>query len=181
MKDQDIVKLIRNHQESKAFTRLYKYERVVTKLIKSKGGSKEDAQDIYQEALIVFYEKCQNPDFNLTASIDSYLYSISRFLWKNQQRKKGISFADSELEESEQELSDYWEEETKSRMAEAAIAKLKEQCQKILQLFYLEAKSMTDILKIMSFKTADVAKTQKYRCLEKARAYYQELSNPQNV
>jgi RNA polymerase sigma factor (sigma-70 family) len=144
----------------------------------NKGGTKEDAQDIFQEALIIFCDKCLDPNFTCTASIDSYLYGTSRFLWKNLQRKKGLDVnSSSELNDNDipENIEEDWDKESQFRLAENAIASLGEKCKDILKFFYIDKRKMEEITKILGFKSANVAKTQKYRCLEKARANYLNL------
>jgi DNA-directed RNA polymerase specialized sigma24 family protein len=59
-------------------------------------GTEDDARDIFQEAMMVFYEKAKSPDFELTCQIKTYLYSVARRLWlkklKRRLRTLTISF-----------------------------------------------------------------------------------------
>ena len=47
MTDQQIIQLIQQNKHSNAFTRLYRYFTPVQKLILSRGGSKDDAKDVF--------------------------------------------------------------------------------------------------------------------------------------
>jgi len=44
-------------------------------------GTKDDAKDLFQEALIVLIQKLKIPEFELTANIKTYMYAIVRNLW----------------------------------------------------------------------------------------------------
>ena len=44
-------------------------------------GSADDARDIFQEAMVVLYEKSKDTTFLLTCQIKTYVYSICRRLW----------------------------------------------------------------------------------------------------
>ena len=44
-------------------------------------GYPDDARDIFQEAMIVLYEKSHQESFQLTCQIKTYLYSVCRRLW----------------------------------------------------------------------------------------------------
>ncbi|MFW6371812.1 MAG: RNA polymerase sigma factor [Bacteroidota bacterium] len=62
----------------------YLYEELfpgLLKLITANSGSEEDAEDIFQEALIVVYQKMGHPEFELTSSFKSYFYGVSKMLW----------------------------------------------------------------------------------------------------
>lgn len=53
----------------------------ITFYILKKGGKKEDAQDVFQEALIVLMRKVKAPDFELKSSFYSFLFGICRNIW----------------------------------------------------------------------------------------------------
>ena len=53
MSDQDILVLFKNGQREKAFKKLYHLYPRIEKLVLSKGGGKDDASDVFQEALII--------------------------------------------------------------------------------------------------------------------------------
>ena len=69
MNDTKIVELIRSKKRDKALMKLYKYMPVVERYISSKGGTKDDARDVFQEALIVFCKKLSSDDFKLTYGV----------------------------------------------------------------------------------------------------------------
>jgi RNA polymerase sigma factor (sigma-70 family) len=171
MEDQKIIELIRSQQQDKVFTTLYKYFPVVKKMILSNGGRPEDAEDIYQDALIVFYKKAGNPEFKLTSTINTYLYSIARFMWKDELRKKAQhSFTDIlDVHLPDEEFTAEVETENKYKPAEKVIADLGERCKELLLLFYFESLKLKDIAKKMGYNSENTAKNQKYKCLETAK------------
>lgn len=173
MSNEELLELIRKKQHSKAFYRLYKYLPVIKKMIVSKGGSKQDAEDIFQESLIVLCRKAENPGFALTSSIDTYLYSVCFFLWKNEMRKRNkiiTSDTEPEIKAEESDIHELLEKENRFRQAEESLKKLGEKCLELLQLFYVKMMSMKDIAGKMGFSSEKIAKNQKYKCLERARA-----------
>ena len=54
---------------------------MVQSLIINNSGSPDDAKDIFQEAMIVLYEKVRSGTFELNCLIKTYVYSVSRRLW----------------------------------------------------------------------------------------------------
>ena len=54
---------------------------MVQSLIINNNGSADDAKDIFQEAMIVLYEKVRSGTFELNCLIKTYVYSVSRRLW----------------------------------------------------------------------------------------------------
>ena len=171
MSDQKILQLFKNGQRSKAFQELYKLYPRIEKLILSKGGTKPDASDVFQEALIILNRNLEKTDFTLTASFYTYLYSVSRFIWKDHQKQ----FSKQELHE----LKPYEVlifhgvlEEQKYQFAEKAFRELGERCQQLLQRFYLKKMSFKAIAEVMQFKSERIAKNQKYKCLQKAKVLF---------
>ena len=68
--------------ERTATEQIYKqHYPVVTKWIQHNGGSEADAADVYQEAIVVLYEKSQDEAFRLSCKIGTYLFAISKHLW----------------------------------------------------------------------------------------------------
>ncbi len=62
----------------------YLYEELfpgLLKLITTNSGSEEDAEDIFQESLIVVYQKMADPEFELTSSFKSYFFGVCKVLW----------------------------------------------------------------------------------------------------
>jgi RNA polymerase sigma factor (sigma-70 family) len=169
MNNQDLISLIRNG-EQKGFARLYDYLPVIHKWLVTNGCAKEDTQDIFQQALLVFCEKCQDPDFTLTASINTYLFSVSKFLFYAKTRKdKNPSNLDELDLAASNDADELHEKEERLNLATKAFLQLGERCRTILQLFYLKKKSMKAIAEQLSFKSEKVAKNQKYKCLQHAK------------
>src|SRR3979490_1256615 len=88
MHDQKIIELIQSHSEDKALTVLYKHFSMIRKNILANGGNAQDAEDIFQETLIIFCRKIKDPGFKLPAQLSTYLFGISRFLWKDELKKR---------------------------------------------------------------------------------------------
>lgn len=171
MNDQKIVQYIQEEKRTKAFVQLYKGFPVVNKLIQSKGGTKEEAEDVFQEALIIFYKKAKEPEFKLTSAISTYLYSVSRFLWKDRQKLKKINVdVGNEATVSDGEnIEELLDQEKNYQLVEEVLKTIGEKCLKILQLFYYSGFSMREIARQVDLKSEKVAKNQKYKCLERAR------------
>src|SRR5579859_3825256 len=77
--------------DRKAIETIYKQHfNMVQSLILSNNGYPDDARDIFQEAMIVLYEKARSGSFELNSQLKTYLYSVCRRLWLkrlNQQQK----------------------------------------------------------------------------------------------
>tara|TARA_R110002049_G_scaffold50539_17_gene143470 strand:- start:6192 stop:6731 length:540 start_codon:yes stop_codon:yes gene_type:complete len=172
MNDEKILALFKKGEQEKAFVQLYNLYPKIETLILSKGGKKYDASDVFQEALLILHRNLEKTDFKLTSSFYTYLYSVSRFVWKDIQKKNSKLELQS-LEEGEIEYYQTVLNEKKFQLAENAFLQLGERCQQLLQLFYHKGLSFKEIAFAMKFKSEKVAKNQKYKCLEKAKNIYQ--------
>ena len=72
-----------------ALTRLYRGAfPPVRRLVQRQGGSAQDAQDVFQDALVILYEQAVGGTLLLKAVPGTYLVSISRNLWRHEQRRR---------------------------------------------------------------------------------------------
>lgn len=168
MSDQKILEFFKNGHREKAFAKLYELHPKIEKLILSKGGSKQDASDVFQEALIVLYRKLQTTDFVLTSSLYTYLYAVSRNIWSNSYKQQS-KIPQNELDETQMDVVKNIQQEKKYQFAERAFSELGERCQQLLLMFYHKKMSFQTIADLMHFKSEKIAKNQKYKCLQKAK------------
>jgi RNA polymerase sigma factor (sigma-70 family) len=161
--------------DEKALEFLYKkYYRMMTKLVITNSGTEEEARDVYQDALIVFWQKATSGNLVLTSKMSTYIYSICQNLWRKElDRKKRLS-------NEEKDTPVTLDTETLER--ETIIAKCIDQldgtCKKVLMYYYFEEMSMQDIADKLGFANTDTAKTKKYKCKKKlddlVKAQYSE-------
>ncbi|RYD59344.1 MAG: sigma-70 family RNA polymerase sigma factor [Sphingobacteriales bacterium] len=153
----------------------------ITKWIKGNNGSEDDASDIYQEAMVVLYEKAQNEDFRLTCKIGTYLFAISKNLWYKkieQYQKMPVRLPDSAGQDdrmdwaADGDISAHREREAYYTQLNAALDKLGEPCSSLLKAFYHKDKSMQDIAADFGYTNSENAKTQKYKCLTRLRKLF---------
>lgn len=172
MTDLEIVEHMRDHRFKRAIKGLYSIYPAVKKLVLVNKGAKEDAEDIFQEALLVLYKKVQDGHFELSASLKTYLTAVSRNLWYQELRRRNKEIHTNEFVEVEA-LED--ENEQIFRQAEMAFNLLGEKCRELLIRFYYKKQSMQTIAALLGFSNERVAKNQKYRCLEKAKDHFIQL------
>ncbi|MBC7773999.1 MAG: sigma-70 family RNA polymerase sigma factor [Phycisphaerae bacterium] len=64
--------------------RLYEQQLpVIRSIIRHYGGSEADAKDIFQDAVLLVYQKARQPDFQLSSKFSVYFYGVCRNLWLN--------------------------------------------------------------------------------------------------
>lgn len=170
--------------DPKAIEEIYRanYNTIQAYIIKNSGYA-DDARDIFQEALIVLFENVQSKSFELTCSIRTYLYSVSRRLWlkKIQREKRSYSTAMDVLEDTvpvEEELELHEQREAEFNHMEEAMEELGEPCKSLLKTFYIQKKSMPEIADLFGYTNPNNAKTQKYKCLVRLKKiFFKRLKN----
>lgn len=154
---------------------LFKYYPVIRKHIRANSGTTAEAEDIFQEGILVYLEKVEQPGFAISSSPETFLFGICKKLWQNELRKKGrfVSVPGELIPEFESESR---EEEEKIRWAQQAIEFLEEKCRDILILYYHQKTSLADIALRLKMVSEGAVRNQKFHCLEKARKRFHELN-----
>ena len=176
-----IMTLIRTGENDKALDALYRFFPPARKMIRNNGGSRQDAEDVFQEALIIFCKKVRETEFTLTAKLSTYLFSVCRYLWKDELRKRkhytsdDVFAADTITADEDVDVSIFLVDERDARLAEKALQDLGDRCRELLLLFYTAGMKLKDIATSMGYSSENTAKNQKYKCLETARNRLREL------
>jgi RNA polymerase sigma factor (sigma-70 family) len=174
MNDSETLQRIRKGDET-ALEYLYKeHYRMMLRLVTKNSGTEEEAQDIYQDALIVFWQKVQKPDFQLTSKISTFLYGICQNLWRKElERKSRLS-----REEKDGQVINEMDKEERVKIINICLSKLGETCRKVLSYYYFDGMSMQEIAEILGFANADTAKTKKYKCKKELDEIVKTLYKP---
>jgi RNA polymerase sigma factor (sigma-70 family) len=174
--DEDLIQGIRNNDQ-RFLGIVYKRNfQSILHFVLQNNGSEQEAKDIYQEAVMIFYEKLQQENFLLTCQIKTFIYSICRRLWLKRLREKGRLVGKIDDHEEflifEEEHTDIEEKEQQFAQMAAALEQLGEPCSTILKDYYIEEYSMQQIAEKMGYTNADNAKNQKYKCLMRLKKIF---------
>jgi len=165
------------HNDRKAIEAIYKQHfNMVQSLILNNNGYPDDARDIFQEAMIVLFEKARSGSFELNSQLKTYLYSVCRRLWlKRLNQQQRFSPEVDNLEETVPVEEDVERHEQRNKdflVMEQSLKSLGEPCKSLLEAYYLEKKSMVDIAADFGYTNADNAKNQKYKCLMRLKKIF---------
>ena len=181
--DQEVVEAIRRERDVDATIR-YLYDahfETLSNFIRSNSGREEDAEDFFQEALVVFIRVVKQGKFRGDSSVKTFLYAIMRNLWLNElkRRNKALVRETTYYEQSEQETgraSELVQENETTNQVLAFFERLGSNCKKILMMYYYQEMSMKDIAQAMNYDSEQVARNTKYKCSKKLTALLD--SNP---
>lgn len=139
-------------------------------------GSVDDARDVFQEAMIVLYQKAGIDSFELNCQIKTYLYSICRRLWLKRLQQLGkFSTHVENLEDTipvEEDMDDHEKRNDDFNLMEQAMSKIGEPCKSLLDGYYLQKRNMQELALEFGYTNADNAKTQKYKCLVRLKKIF---------
>jgi len=160
-----------------ALNKLYvSYFPMVLQFILNNNGDEDDAKDVYQEAIIVLYNKIKSGSFELSSKLKTYIYSVSRRIWLKklaQHSKKTSNIADFEdVLIVEEDMEQHEQKDMQFDKMKVALESLGEPCKTIIEDFYINNQSMQDICEKFGYTNADNAKTQKYKCLQRLKKLF---------
>jgi RNA polymerase sigma factor (sigma-70 family) len=157
---------------NKAILFLYQqYSETTSSFIIGYGGSRQDAEDVFQETVVSFIEIVKKGKYRMEASIKTFLVSVARNIWLNEVKKRersGHREKQFELgrDQKEEDVSQQIGELEKKRQLRDLVYQLGEPCRKILLLFYYENLSMKEIVDHLPYENEQVVRNKKYKCLQ---------------
>lgn len=171
-KEQEWLDRLRAGKKS-AYESLYRqHYRMVEHLVARMGGNREDAQDIFQDALFALMQTIRKPGFQLNGKISTLLYAIARNLWLKRQAADKIPLKeDNRLEQlpsDEDNGQSAREKEALFQLVNKSLNELEDDCRAVLRYTFYQNLPHAEIARLMGYTEAFV-KVKKFRCLEYLR------------
>jgi RNA polymerase sigma factor (sigma-70 family) len=130
-------------------------------------GSEEDAEDIFQEAVVAVYERVRKKNLTLDCAFKTYFYSVVRHMWLQYLDRNKIHYEFSEMDEflmlEDKELYDDFQ--NKKVIFQRHFLDLTELCRKIL-LMFVERTPFEEIAVTLGYKGRQYAIKRKYECMK---------------
>jgi len=144
------------------------YFPMVRSIVSSQNGNLEDAEDVFQDGLIIIFDRLKDQSFTLNSSLKTYFFSVCKNIWRRRlERKYRLLYgAESFTGESEGYYTpENCEEENseKLRLYNKHFSEMPEFC-RILLMHYLRKTPLADIARIMNYKDTEYVKARKYYC-----------------
>jgi RNA polymerase sigma factor (sigma-70 family) len=156
----------------------------INKLIGLHSCSREDAQDIYVEAVLNLREKIIAGQIDSILDVRAYLFATCRnMLLVSFKKDQRIRNATKEWHEDQKEeicsdsLSGERYRDHIMELTQLAMANLPIKCREILKAFYFDKLGLEEIAKSMAFANANVVKVSKSRCFQKLAEEIKLLQN----
>jgi len=171
--DEELIETLkRDNVSNLAIQFLYRnYYAVLSNYVRLNRGSEQDAEDIFQEVIVNFITIIRNEKFRGEAGIGTFLYSLNRYTWLNELKKRNRTLLREEIydkskDADEKDVSQFLVERESKMLVMSLLDKLGDVCKKILTSFYYENMAMKEILRLVNFENEQVLRNKKYKCLK---------------
>lgn len=177
MKDTNkILESIRKGEDDKALRYLYKDPlNKIRKYVLSNSGTMEDADDIFQDAVVTLFHYVKKGKYKTEYDLDGFLFRVARNSWidkvRNSSKFVKQEFRGFDLSDSDDDQLDEIIQKEKLSVFHLIFNKLEDKCKQILHYAVFEKKSMKEIKSLLGYKDEKVVKTQHYRC----KQYFSKL------
>ena len=174
--DEEFISGIKNDDE-RALSQLYKtHYSSIAHLVINNNGTEQEAKDIYQEAIIVLYEKVRSDRFELNCKLKTFIYSVCRRLWlKRLAEKNRFGGKINDIEEFisiDDDLPEIEANEKRFEYMASSLQLLGEPCRSLIEDFYINGLNMPEITEKFGYTNSDNAKNQKYKCLMRLKKLF---------
>ena len=154
---------------------LYAHLDMVKHWVLRNNGGEEEAKDLFQEAIVVFYKNLTQGRYEHRAKISTYLFEICKRNWltflkrkagkreslgEDQYQKMKTDAFEVELDTDRPSLSSYLGE---------ALDKLGEPCRSLIKATVFLKKKMEAVAREFGYADAGSARQQKLRCMKRLR------------
>ena len=139
----------------------------VAKYVARCGGSFDEAKDVFQDALLNYYEKTGQAGLSVNNSDGAYIYGTARYLWIKRYKEGGKT-----LPLNEADVVNTVEDTTAIPDDDKLLSFLAttgKRCMELLRSFYYDKLPMAQVAETFGFSGVRSATVQKYKCIEKVR------------
>lgn len=138
----------------------------IKNFILQNSGSSDEADDLFQDALVVFYVKVRKDEYRSNSSLKTYLFGISRNLWLKELRKKRTATKNLAVNDEVDFQKEIFIQESQMTIRKV-MEYINEECKRLLIDFYYEGQSMAKLTIKYGLGSEAATKNKKYRCLQK--------------
>lgn len=144
-----------------------KFYGLLEKMVLSNKGNFQDAEDVIQEAMLVFVKMIRDGNFRAESGLKTVLFSIAKNIWLQKLRSKSAEDNRHQVWTNENIAASSFHDMAHNYQAVIEVfGKLGEVCQKILRLYYFEEKPFDEILEEVDFQNEQSLRNKKSKCMK---------------
>lgn len=184
--DSDVIKLLQNGDDKQALKIIYANNFApIRKYITRNNGSKDDALEVFHDAVLVFYDSVQKGKFNFKYAPGGFIYTVAKNIWITRAKRDGKSRAvESDEMESLMETSSGLKvilDREKKQAIDKLFSLLGEGCRELLKLSMSGGENMRTIAEKLGFANENVAKSKNYRCKQRLKDLVGQVPELQEI
>lgn len=137
----------------------------VARYVGRHGGTLAHAEDLYHDALVIYYDSLKKPGFALQTTEDAYIMGIVKNRWsrvvRSEQNNQDLRALDSAVDDEPVDVD-------RDKLY-GIILSAGKKCLEMLTMFYNQHTTVRDVARAFGFASEHSASVQKYKCIEKIR------------
>ncbi|WP_299125659.1 sigma-70 family RNA polymerase sigma factor [uncultured Winogradskyella sp.] len=172
------------NNDSKVIINIYKsnFFKVRAFVIKNK-GQQQDAEDIFQKALMQLAVRYKKEKFVINTSFEAYLFTVCKNLWRRELNKNKVRVTNNDYLEPKDDNEDIalavleqkrWELFTES------LELISENCKQILKLFFAKT-PYAEIMKKFNYNSETVVRQRVFKCKNSLKEYVKKDKRFKNL
>lgn len=155
------------NSDSKIINTIYKdnFYKVKSFVYKNK-GQQEDAEDIFQKALLQLAVRYKKEKFVINTSFEAYLFTVCKNLWRRELNKSKIKVTKDEffeLKDDNQDIALAVLEQKRWELFTESLELISDNCKQILKLFFAKT-SYAKIVELFKYNSETVARQRVFKC-----------------
>lgn len=160
------------NSDIKIINSIYKdnFYKVKSFVIKNSGQS-QDAEDVFQKALMQLAVRYKKEKFVIKSSFEAYLFTVCKNLWRRELNKTKIRVTNKELielKDDSQDIALAVLEQKRWELFTESLELISENCKQILKLFFAKV-SYAEIVETFGYNSETVARQRVFKCKSKLK------------
>ena len=158
-------------QDQDALNYLYKYLFPrVKKIVMFNGADYDNANEVFQEAIILIYRKAKCGELKEVVNIENYIIGVCKLIWlnyywKEAKKKPKQEIVFEEIADLPDGIINEYQQSRRKKLFFDHFNRLGEDCKKILMAFF-NGSSFAQIASEMNLISEEYARRRKYLCKE---------------
>ena len=155
------------NSDTKVINTIYKdnFFKVRSFVIKN-SGQLQDAEDVFQKALMQLAVRYKKEKFVIKSSFEAYLFTVCKNLWRRELNKSKIKVANNEvveLKDDNQDIALAVLEQKRWELFTESLELISENCKQILKLYFAKI-SYAEIMNKFNYNSETVVRQRVFKC-----------------
>lgn len=161
------------NNDSKTIKSIYKdnFYKVKSFVLKN-SGQQEDAEDIFQKALMQLAVRYKKDQFVIKTSFEAYLFTVCKNLWRRELNKAKIKVTKDEfieLKDDNQDIALAVLEQKRWELFTESLELISDSCKQILKLYFAKI-SYAEIMNKFNYNSETVVRQRVFKCKNSLKA-----------